>query len=441
MRIARVLSAVVAPLTVVLVATAATAAAPQPAPPSVIGISFQYGWDPGPGDNYPTHQGKGNVELDLEIGGGTYDSTTISSLTLKVDGAVGATHTCTPPYDVPSSCSMLYTFNPNAFTVGVHTLQPVMSTTGGTVTGALLHIVVNPNPGESTITSPADGATVSGVTDVTATGWTEPSDLDPVGKIVYSVDGVPLPGGEVPCPGAGVAYTCATTFHWDTTGTVDGPHILTAQLISAGNDFLWTDELNIYVLNAAPVAAVLMLNPGGTVSFGNNATVTGKVVDAHTHLPLGGVPVAVAYDVYGWGSETSPVRTAADGTFSDTIRLVANTTVKVTTGLGFPTAAQSTSVGVTVPITCAVPSTVGHGVAMTITCHADFLAYHSVLALRVSGGSVPHATLFGKIDSHGNVTFAEKFNHAGQSLSIKATTATTHTFTASTSPLYSLHVG
>lgn len=419
-------------------AYAAHAATP---PDGAVSINFEYGEGGGPGDGYPTHQGKGSVELDLSIDGETYDGSQISGMSIKLDGATAKTDPCRPP-NGPSSCDFYYTFDPNAVSVGTHTLQAFLTTNNGTITSQLIHIVVGPNPGESTLTSPADGSTVSGVTDVTAHGWTEPADHDPADRIEYTLDGVLLPGGAVPCQGADTAYTCDTTYHWDTTGASTGPHSLMAQIVTASNDYLWADSVTVYVLNAAPVPAILTLTPGAPLPVGSGWSVHGTVVDKVTHQPLANVPVTVTTtDQTGTPTFVLTYHTAADGTWqTGELGLVDNTKVSVTTGPGFPSTDQSTTIGATVPLSCVVPGAVQHGQPLSITCHAGLLAWHSVVALKISGGSVPHATLFGKIDHNGNVTFTEDFVHPNQHLTIKATTATTRLYTASGSAAYELYV-
>ena len=152
--------------------------------------------------------------------------------------------------------------------------------------------------------------------------------------------------------------------------------------------------------------------------------------------------MTVSYTPYAGQAFSELEITDKDGAFTalDPINLTSNTVVTATTGPDGLNPPATTSWQVTVPITCKVPGTVTHGAPVSITCHADDLAYHSVLALRISGGSIPHATAYGKIDSHGNVTFTQTFVHAHQQLTVRATPATTRTYSASSSPAYPLTV-
>jgi hypothetical protein len=133
------------------------------------------------------------------------------------------------------------------------------------------------------------------------------------------------------------------------------------------------------------------------------------------------------------------VQTAGDGSFvaNDPAALSGNTIVDASYGV---TGAR-TELMVTVPISCTVPTNLTHGPAtVTIGCHTEGLAWHSVVALRTTGGVIAHATLFGKTGSHGNVTYSMTFQHPGQQLQVRATTETTNTYVGSSSPTYALAV-
>src|SRR4051812_25519919 len=172
---------------------------------------------------------------------------------------------------------------------------------------------------------------------------------------------------------------------------------------------------------------------------GQFTTLNGFAVStAPPHGGVAGVPVDVTFAPYIGAPQTVHVVTTEGGAYTvgSPTPLTSNTVV--TAKAAGSTA--SATVLVRVPISCAVPSNVTHGTPVTISCHADFLAYHSVLALRISGSSIPHATEFGKIDKHGDVSYTLTFVHPGQQLEVRATTATTKTYGASTSLLYEMHV-
>jgi hypothetical protein len=211
----------------------------------------------------------------------------------------------------------------------------------------------------------------------------------------------------------------------------------------------------------ASAGAARASDPAPSVVISNDVTVPGDVevtITGHDFEELGqftslngfvistvaphggvaGVPVDVTFTPYVGAAQTVHVVSGEGGAYTVTSPNALTSNTVVTAKAAGSTA--SATVLVRVGIQCTLPSQVTHGPPVSITCHADALAYHSVLALRITGGSIPHATEFAKTDTHGNASYTLTFVHPGQQLEVRATTATTRTYGASPSPMYALHV-
>ncbi len=423
---------------------AVTAQAAVQAPTIVISYNSGPGGDLSDGDQF-SQATIGNV-VPLSVGADTSDASYPTKVQLAFDGAVVSSTTCTvltPPNPFGAYCTTGYDFVPGQVSAGTHTFQAQATTsTGLVVSTPLIHVqvIADPDPLTVTISSPSDGATVSGEAAVTATGTVTAASGDAGQSMqLFSYAG-PL-GEPVPCP-SGSPLQCTVTLHWDTSTVPNGPYSLyvafSTKLGAAGG----SSVINVTLANAVTTKSIVTLAPGGTYPVGAYGEVHGTVVNAATGKPVVGSLVTVSYTPYSGQAFSETEFTDVNGNFSalDPINLTSNTAVSANTGpYGLNTPAV-TSWKVTVPISCHVPGSVTHGTMVAITCHADYLADHSVLALRITGGSIPHATLFAKIDSHGNATFTQTFAHAHQTLTVRATTATTHTYSASSSPTYPLTV-
>lgn len=271
------------------------------------------------------------------------------------------------------------------------------------------------------------------------TGTTDGSNGVSVASVDLRLDGTVA--ASIACgppAGPGVDVYCPLGYLLVADDLSVGMHTLQGQLTTTAGDTVNGALLHITV-DPAVVPAVLTLSPGGTVGYGGVASAHGRVVSAGTGQPLAGAAVEVTFAPYFAASSIVTVWTSADGSFTAAapFRLTSNTAVSASTGTAAP---ASTRIGVTVPIRCTVPPAAQHAVTTWITCHADHLAFHSVLALRISSASSSQPTLWASTNAYGNVSFPEVFAHAGHELTLTATTATTYTFTASSSPAYQLWV-
>ncbi len=152
---------------------------------------------------------------------------------------------------------------------GSHTLTAQANTSdGSSATSAPVTVTVVSPPPTVSITSPVGGATVKGTVAVSASGATDPSQVDyPTEIAVY--DGVNNIG-SIKCQGQ---QTCQGSVSWHTTG-LSGPHTLTARIS--------TDE-GLHV-TSAPVS-VNVISPGPTVT----------ITSPHSGAGLGGtLTVAVS---------------------------------------------------------------------------------------------------------------------------------------------------
>ena len=321
-----------------------------------------------------------------------------------------------------------------------------------------VQITANPPalPPTVTILSPSGASTITTGTPATdytvvhAEGSYDGSDFSPYSMDLL-VDGAPA--GSEPCQLVGdYRDDCAAALQWYAGGLTNGPH--TIQVRYNLNTYLSSDILSalsapetVTVTHAALAPASVALAAGPDVVFGaagSDGSVHGVVTDAATHQPLAGVPVAVDFAQYAPLNpdlDTEYTTSGPDGKFTaaDRYHLYRNTTVTATVDPSRGGASATTTVGVTLPITCTVPSAAHRNLSVTISCSIPFLAPNSVVALHFSA-PVPHQTSYGKLDKHGVVTFTTSFSHP-QTLRVWATIATTHSFTASRSSDHYLKVG
>jgi hypothetical protein len=132
------------------------------------------------------------------------------------------------------------------------------------VSDARVVIVDNPNhPPSVSISSPAEGARVSGVVAITGTA-SDPDTGDAVTSVQVSVDGGPW---------AFATGTSAWTYNWDTVTVEDGPHSVRARC-SDGEANSTVASRGVTVQNHGPNAP-----PTCAISSpGNGETVTGAVL-------------------------------------------------------------------------------------------------------------------------------------------------------------------
>ena len=135
-------------------------------------------------------------------------------------------------------------------------------------------VTADTSPPTASITAPANGATVSNTTDVTATA----SDNVGVAGVQFKLDGNNLGIEDTSSP-----YSVS----WDTTTAANGSHILTAVARDAANNTGSSSQVTVTVSNAAPppptglVAAYNFdAGSGTTVSDRSGNANTGTIANA-----------------------------------------------------------------------------------------------------------------------------------------------------------------
>jgi hypothetical protein len=277
---------------------------------------------------------------------------------------------------------------------------------------------------------------VSGTTQVDATATVDTAYGDRAVSLQLVVDGTPS-GSPVSCPQVWPGYgqqTCNVSLPWHAGGLAPGKHTVAVAITT-----LQSGAVSLAAGVTVPGDVEVTITGHDYEERGQFTSLNGFAISTLApHGGVAGVPVEVTFTPYVGAAQTVHVVTTEGGAYTVTspTPLTSNTVVTAKAS----GSSASATVLVRVPIACAVPSNATHGTKVTISCHAGFLAYHSVLALRITGGSIPHATEFGKTDKHGNVSYTLTFVHPGQQLQVRATTATTKTYGASASPSYALHV-
>src|SRR5690606_34079947 len=135
-------------------------------------------------------------------------------------------------------------------------LKAVATDTGGksTTSAPVTITVVTPDTTgpEVSITSPAAGSTVAGVTTITASA----TDDGTVTRVEFFVDGTSIGADENGADGWAV--------DWDTTGDVDGWYVLTAKATDDSNNTGQSDGVGVLVDNT--VLEIVRPTSGAPVS-------------------------------------------------------------------------------------------------------------------------------------------------------------------------------
>ncbi len=208
---------------------------------------------------------------------------------------------------------------------------------------------VDANPPSAAVTAPAAGALLRGSVSVNATA----SDNVGVVGVQFRLDGQPLGPEDTSSP-YGVA--------WDTVGTGNGAHALTAVARDAAGNSTTSTQVAVTVDNAAPSAAVTAPAAGATVS--GTQTVSAAASD---NVAVAGVQFLLDGSALGAEDTTSPYSvswdTATTSNGAHTLTAVARDTAG--------NSATSPPVGVTVSNTLAAGLVAAYGFeeasGMTVT--------------------------------------------------------------------------
>jgi hypothetical protein len=191
------------------------------------------------------------------------DDVKVTKVTFAVDGAVKVTDTASP-----------YTANldTTAYADGSHTITATAFDAAGNTKAQQVTVTVqnkatpppptvDTTPPSVTITSPADGATIKGTVNITATA----TDNVGVAKVVFSVD-----GNTIGSPSMSPPY--AVTFN--TAAYANGSHTIRAQAVDAAGNHR-TPLITATVNNVAPPPAPTILSftaAPRTVTVGSKTT-------------------------------------------------------------------------------------------------------------------------------------------------------------------------
>ena len=217
----------------------------------------------------------GSVTVTATAGGGT----AIKNVQFKLDGANLGTADTTSAYSV--------SWDTKTATNGKHTLTAVATNTASlTTTSSSVSVTVN-NPVAPTvsITAPANAATVSGNTTVTATtGGTQA-----ITSVQFKLDGANLGAADTTAP-----YSVA----WNTTTASNGSHALTAVATNSASLSTTSSTVTVTVNNpTAPTVSITAPAASATVSGSTNtvtATAGGTQAITSVQFKLDGVNLGTA---------------------------------------------------------------------------------------------------------------------------------------------------
>ncbi len=136
---------------------------------------------------------------------------------------------------------------------------------------ASVTIALDTTPPQVSITSPANGATVTGTINLVANA----TDNVAMNRVQFLLDGNPLGS---PVTGAGPTYT----FSWDSSGTSNGPHTISATAFDGANNQATATNVNVTVSNVSGLVAAYAFNEGTgtTVTDLSGNNITGTIVGA-----------------------------------------------------------------------------------------------------------------------------------------------------------------
>lgn len=174
------------------------------------------------------------------------DNVAVAGVQFRLDGVNLGTEDTTAPYS--------FSWNASTATVGLHTLTAVARDTSNNTTTSTAVTVNVAAPADTTpptvsITAPANNATVSGTTTISATA----ADNVAVAGVQFWLDGVNLGTEDTTAP---------YSFSWNTVGTTNGSHTLSAVARDAAGNA--TVAANVAVTVNNPVSNLLTVDGAQT---------------------------------------------------------------------------------------------------------------------------------------------------------------------------------
>jgi hypothetical protein len=181
------------------------------------------------------------VSGSITVSASASDNVSVTGVQFRLDGTNLGAQDTGAPYAV--------SWNTTLAANGAHTLTAVArDAAGNTTTSAPVTVTVANGPPPDTtppsvsITAPANGATVSGTVNVTASA----SDDIGVASVQFRLDGV-----DAGAPDTGAPYAIA----WNTATASDGTHTISAVARDAAGNTTTSAPVTVTVANGSPAAA------------------------------------------------------------------------------------------------------------------------------------------------------------------------------------------
>ena len=242
-----------------------------------------------------TVSGTVNVNASVTIIGGL----TVRGVQFKLDGVNLGAEDTSAPYSVP--------WNTTTVSNGSHTLTAVardllgLRFTSNPVTVTVANTLPDTTPPTVAVTSPGNGATVSGTTTIAANA----SDNVGVAGVQFFVDGAAHGAEDTTAP-----YSVS----WNTTTASNGSHTLTARARDAAGNATTSAPVTVTVSNAVPDTTPPSVN---ITAPANGATVSGTTTvaaNASDNVGVAGVQFFVDGAAHGAEDTTAPYSVAWDTT-------------------------------------------------------------------------------------------------------------------------------
>ncbi|HTB49228.1 MAG TPA: Ig-like domain-containing protein [Verrucomicrobiae bacterium] len=313
------------------------------------------------------------------------DNVAVQSVQFELDGNNLGSPVTTPTPNASSSSTYSYSWNTAGIANGSHKLTAVATDTSGnqatatSVTVTVNNQTVDKTPPTVSISAPANNATVSGTTQVSANA----SDNVAVKSVQLELDGKNL---------GGVITTAPYSYNWDTSTASNGTHILTAIATDTSNNTATATNVTVTVNN--PTSTPTPNAPTGLTA----PTVTSTQVVLKWAAPSGN-DAAAKYNIYRNGSVsplatiTTPTTTYTDSTVSPSTSYSYTVTAVDAAGNQGP---PSTAVAVTTP----AASTNGGGGSTTTVQNLAFNPTTKTL----SWSAYPGASSYGIAQVHNPTT-------------------------------------
>jgi hypothetical protein len=182
------------------------------------------------------------------------DNVGVTKVEFYVNGALQATDTSTP---------YLYSWNTTSLAAGSYALMAKAYDAAGNVgqtSNVTVNVVNDSTAPTVSVTAPANNATVSGTTTITASA----SDNVGVSKVEFYEDGALLSASNV----------APYSYSWNTTSVANGSHNLTAKAYDATNNIGQSGNITVTVSNSVTDTTAPTVSVTTPV---NNSTVSGTI--------------------------------------------------------------------------------------------------------------------------------------------------------------------